>query len=98
MAASAMNGPTLWDFDGETYERDRDRDRLSRQLVAVRSVLSDYEPHTLAEIAARIDAPEASVSARIRDLRKPRFGGHVVEREYVERGLFTYRLRPMGER
>jgi len=36
--------------------------------------------------------PEASVSARLRDLRKEKFGGHVVERRAVKRGLFEYRV------
>lgn len=83
---------TLWDFDGRTYRPERDRTRLSRQLVAVRSVLSDHGWHTLEEIAGKTGEPEASVSARIRDLRKPKFGGYTVEREYVERGLWRYRM------
>lgn len=47
---------------------------------------------TLEAISERTGSPQASVSARLRDLRKQRFGGHTVEREYVSRGLFHYRL------
>jgi len=36
--------------------------------------------------------PEASVSARLLDLRKPTIGGHVIVRLYVRRGLHEYRL------
>lgn len=87
-----MNDLSLWDFDGRTYERKRDQGRLSRQLIAVRSILADGEWHTLDDLAARTGEPEASISARIRDLRKARFGGHTVERRYVERGLWEYRM------
>jgi uncharacterized membrane protein len=47
---------------------------------------------TLAELARATGYPEASISARLRDLRKPKFGGYTVERQYVERGLFRYRV------
>ena len=41
-ASSGMNTEvSIWDFDGETYRSERDRVRLSRQLIAVREVLSD---------------------------------------------------------
>ena len=81
-------------FDGETYDTQRDQVRLSSQLHAVCLILSDHRWHTLNEISKRINASEASVSARIRDLRKPKFGGHLIEREHVERGLFQYRMVP----
>ena len=45
-----------------------------------------------AEIATRINAPESSVSARIRDLRKAKHGGYLIERQYVERGLNKYKM------
>jgi hypothetical protein len=80
------------DFDGATYNRERDRDRVQAQLVRVRLALSDDTWHTLSELAARTGDPEASISARIRDLRKKKFGGHVVARRYVTDGLWAYRL------
>jgi hypothetical protein len=79
-------------FDGVTFDQDRDGSRLNAQLSRVLAVLKGGCWHTLADVAARTGDPEASVSARIRDLRKPRFGGYVVERRYVERGLWEYRL------
>lgn len=82
----------LWRFDGETYVAERDGERLGAQLVAVRDALLDHRWHTLADLALAARASEASVSARIRDLRKRRFGAYVVEREYVARGLWRYRI------
>lgn len=90
---------SLWDwrdkqraFDGVTYDADFDFNRLSNTLRKVFDVMRDGEPHTIADIAHRVGSSEASVSARIRDLRKPRFGAWTVERKRVNGGLFTYRL------
>src|SRR5688572_20716591 len=79
--------------DGATYVHTRDARRLAGQHARVVAFMKDGGWHTLSEIAEATGDPEASVSARLRDLRKPRFGSYVVEREYVERGLFRYRLR-----
>lgn len=78
--------------DGQTYDHARDGLRLAAQHQRVLAYMSDGKWWTLAELAQRTGDPEASVSARIRDLRKPKFGGYKVAREYVERGLFRYRL------
>lgn len=78
--------------DGSTYLHERDGVRLHKQHNRVLAAMRDGQWHTLAELAAATKDPEASVSARLRDLRKPRFGSYVVEREYVERGLFRYRI------
>lgn len=80
------------DFDGETYERALDHDRLGAQMLRVAHVMKDGKWHTLAEVAKVTEDPEASVSARIRDLRKLKFGGHSVNRERVVGGKFKYRL------
>ena len=79
-------------FDGVTYDHKRDHGRLAKQLNAVREIMEDGDWHTLGEIATRIDAPESSVSARIRDLRKLKHGGHIIDRQYVEKGLWKYRM------
>ena len=79
--------------DGETFNYARDARRLAGQHARVLAFMRDGWWHTLAEISERTGDPEASVSARLRDLRKPRFGSHVIEREYVQRGLWRYRLR-----
>lgn len=78
---------------GETYVEKRDRKRLDTQSQDVFRFMSDGKWHTLAEISEATGHPEASVSARIRDLRKPSLGGFTVEREFVRRGLWRYRVR-----
>ena len=48
---------------------------------------------TQAEV--RIWEPQASISARLRDLRKPRNGGYVIERRRrgeAAKGIFEYRM------
>lgn len=81
----------LFDFDGGTYDPGRDRERLSGMLSRVATVMADGRWHTLRELATVTGGSEAAVSARLRDLRKPRFGGHTVERRYVVAGLWEYR-------
>ncbi len=79
-------------FDGETYDHDRDSERLSKEFVRVFTFMADAEWHTLAEIAAVTGDPLPGISARIRDFRKAKFGGHTVDRRYVRDGLWEYRL------
>lgn len=84
-------------IDGDTYESERDAGRLLGQLVRVRSAVSDHQWHTLPELSARCGGTTQAVSARLRDLRKAKHGGHKVERRYVRDGLFEYRLKGKGE-
>lgn len=79
---------------GVTFDAKRDGDRLNRQARAVYAILTDHRWHTLAELEAVTGYPQASISARIRDLRKPKFGGHTVSRSYLGEGLWHYRLEP----
>ena len=79
-------------FDGETYNHSRDSIRLTGQMLKVYSVIKDGCWHTLPEIARQVGGSEAGVSARLRDFRKPRFGGYEVSKEYVSNGLWKYRL------
>lgn len=78
--------------DGATYSHARDGERLHLQHNRVLAAMRDGQEHTLAALSQITGDPEASVSARLRDLRKARFGSHNIERRYVERGLFVYRL------
>lgn len=88
------------EFGGATYSEPRDRGRLRAQLDAVRDAMSrnvHVPPHssrwwTLAELEAYTGYPQASISARLRDLRKPRHGLHTVTKEYVANGVWRYRL------
>lgn len=79
-------------FDGRTYASDRDYERLSGQLKAVFDVMRDGKWRTLSEIQAHVDGSEAAISARLRDLRKLKYGAHEVQREHIERGLYRYRV------
>jgi len=85
--------------DGETYDREADLERLTGQNKRVHDLMADGQWRTLAEIAGLLRDPEASISARLRDLRKPKFGGHTVNRRHrgpKENGLYEYQLVPAG--
>jgi hypothetical protein len=87
----------IW-FDGETYNDSRDRERLQRQLYRVWRVLYLHRKEwlTLQDIHKETGDPLQSISARLRDFRKARFGGHDIQRRHrlsPEKCLFEYRLR-----
>jgi hypothetical protein len=84
-------------FDGSTFEPTKDGKRLNTQLYKVFSYMRDSKWHTLREVAQSVGGSESGVSARLRDFRKERFGGHTVERRRVDGGLFEYRLVANGE-
>ncbi len=81
-------------FNGSDYIPERDDVRLTGQILRVWDVVKDQKWRTLREIADLTGDPEASVSAQLRHLRKPRFGGHTVEKEYINNGLYKYRVIP----
>lgn len=91
-----MTAPTLFDapayFDGATYCPKHDEARLGRQMQAVKDYMLSHEWVTLPQLHAAIGGSEAGLSARLRDLRKPRFGGYTVDRKRIEGGLFAYRV------
>ncbi len=83
------------EFGGVTYEPELDESRLHAQLNRVRKLMGDAEWRTLFEISAVTRDPEQSISARLRDFRKERFGGHTVNRRRRgegRRGVFEYQL------
>ena len=57
-------------FGGETYVPSLDRERLADQFLRVWDLMIDQKWRTLREIAAVTGDPEASISARLRDVRK----------------------------
>ena len=82
-------------FDGNTYDPLLDWRRLNAQSARVFIVMNDKEWRTLAEIEAITGDPQASISARLRDLRKDKFGGHTVRkrrRGEPGRGVWEYQL------
>lgn len=92
MAAAGEVHELYPDFDGETYVHDRDKHRLVPQLLKVADAMKDGQWHTSETLVAATGENWASISARLRDLRKPKFGGHKVERQHVANGLHEYRL------
>lgn len=71
-----MDDLPLFAFGGRTFVAELDARRLGAQLTRVLSVMSDARWRTLSELQADILAtmnkrdPEASLSARLRDIRK----------------------------
>jgi hypothetical protein len=82
-----------FNFEGSTYDMDRDGERLGRQMAAVKRLMIDGRWRTLAEIAKYAGGSQAAVSARLRDLRKIRFGCYSVERRHVVNGVWQYKVR-----
>ncbi len=94
----------ILDFDGLTFHRDDDGERLTTQLRTVRDLMRDGQWRTLQEIEAATGFPQASISARLRDLRKPKFGGYIINRRRrgnSDKGIHEYQCQrhlPMGGR
>lgn len=84
--------------DGATFDPDQDTVRLSQQADDVWAFMLDGAWHTLRSISRVTGHPEASVSARLRDFRKERFGSHQVQRQRSAKGEHAYRLVPNAQR
>ncbi len=80
--------------DGATFVPKHDGLRLAAQHTKVLDAMSDGEWHTLGELELSTGYPQASISARLRDFRKKRFGSMDIQRRRVGDvgGLFEYRL------
>jgi hypothetical protein len=85
-------GPRPYHFGGATFDPEQDAERLTSQLDLIYHRMRDHQWHTLADLAHASGGSEASASARVRDLRKERFGSHTVLRKRVEGGLYAYKL------
>lgn len=81
-------------FAGPDYDPAKDNERLDGQMKRVFILMGDGAWRTLREIAQQTGDPEASISAQLRHLRKPRFGAYRVEKKSRGHGLFSYRLLP----
>jgi hypothetical protein len=83
---STINGPTMEAVD---------HGRIAKQRAKVYALMLDGQWRTLSEIAAITGYPEASISARLRDFRKARYGAHTVDRARradPASGWWEYRL------
>ena len=79
-------------FDGVDYQPELDFVRLTGQMEKIFNLMKDGNWRTLKQIATLTYAPEASVSAQLRNFRKPRFGAHKVNRKRVSKGTYAYQL------
>lgn len=79
-------------FDGSDIHQLRDGVRLTGQLERIMNCLNLGSWWTLNQLMQQTGDPPASISAQLRNLRKERFGGHVIEKRYVDSGLYEYRL------
>ena len=85
-------------FDGDDYVDSRDRQRLKGQMQRVYNCLNDYRWWTVDDICRVTgDRNGASISAQIRNLRKPKFGAYIIEKEHKGNGLYAFRMLPQEE-
>ena len=81
-------------FDG-AYVTKEDDARLTKQQKVIYELMKDGGWRTLRSISSVTGIPEASVSAQLRNLRKPKFGGHQVITRHLTgtgRGNYEYQL------
>ena len=86
-------------FDGSTYDPIKEGARLTTEFERVLAVMLDGGWHTITEVTKKVSYPpyasasENGAAARIRDCRKEKFGGYIIERRRVkDAGLYEYRL------
>ena len=80
-------------IQGTTYEPIHDEQRLKSQYYQVCGLmLSRCRWWTLGEIEGALGYPQASISARLRDLRKEGFDVQRRRRGNPKLGLFEYRV------
>lgn len=82
-------------FDGSDYVKEFDQERLTGQLKRIYALMKDGKYRTLREIEDLTNAPQSSISAQLRHLRKERFGSHTVNKKSRgdrTNGLFEYQL------
>lgn len=84
-------GTTRVVFHGATYDRPRDKARLTKHLITVLNVMRDGEYRTTVEIAEAANCLETTAHARLRQLRA---SGYRVPKRHEKdsngRGVFKY--------
>jgi len=82
-------------FDGSDYDHKHDYIRLSGQMQRVFDAIKNGNWYTLDEIHSITKDPHASISAQLRNLRKEKFGSHVIEKRPKgnrSNGLWEYSM------
>lgn len=84
--------PNPPEFFGATYDEARDGHRLNKQLKAVHDVFASArgKKFSLRQLADATDYPEASISARFRDLVRL---GFPMDKEHIQKGLWLYWMK-----
>lgn len=85
--------------DGDTFNASLDGTRLNAQTQRVYEAMSDHQWRTLGEISILTGDPEPSISSRLRDLRKARFGSYEVGRRRrgdAKRGVWEFSVGAKG--
>ena len=78
-------------YDPAAVHREILRQRGQYKKVFV--IMLDGKWRTLEQIRQKLGkGGDASISARLRDIRKPEFGSHTVEKRNPGNGLYAYRL------
>jgi hypothetical protein len=89
---------------GPAYDQAIDGERLKSQRERILQYMLRHEWSTLAKIRHDLEhvyetnVPEASISAQLRHLKKPEFGGWELQKRRAgehKKGLWEYRLRRM---
>lgn len=87
-------------FEGSDFDQELDGERLTTQISIIFDFMKNQEFRTLREISLNTGAPEASASAQLRNLKKPKNGGHTINKRRrldengVRNGPWEYQCIP----
>ena len=81
-------------FKGSDFNEELDGKRLRGQIGRIYNLMKDSKWRTLGEIEQGTGDPQASISAQLRNLRKPPLN-HIVQKQRRVGGLWEYRLVPV---
>lgn len=82
-------------FDGSDIIQEFDHSRLGKQMKRIHALMIDGAWRTLSEIENLTGDPQSSISAQLRNFRKPKFGANIVDKRRrgdKKNGLFEYKL------
>lgn len=79
-------------YGGWTFDPVQDLERMGKQYYAVMCLVVDGQWRSLRQISDATGAPEASVSARLRDIRKD-YGAAAMEAKRAQEGKGTWLYR-----